>query len=64
MTPRSEAAIAKWLKLPKAERSIGAIDDRGTIILYGEGGAIEVARFTLKSIIAKRLPARKRKGKK
>ena len=61
MNKRTERAIKAWLALLKEDRSIGAIDDRGTIISYGEA-AVEVARFTLRSIIAKRFPRRKKKA--
>lgn len=61
---RTEKAIKAWLKLPKEDRSIGSIYVRGTIVLYDETndeGSLEVGRFTLKSIVAKRYPRRKKK---
>lgn len=72
MNKRSEAAIKAWLKLPKDER-IGYVDEiRGNIRLcqiegmYDDGtitSELQIAKFSVASIIAKRLPARKKKGK-
>jgi hypothetical protein len=71
MNKRTEKAIKEWLKLPRVWRG-GTVDDPpGTVVLYelpcGEPYAdpVEVARFTLASVIKKRYPAKKkRKGAK
>jgi len=66
MNKRSEAAIAKWLKLDVSKRFIASDDEEGMIYLnqlYCDDKDIVVAKFSVASIIKKRLPARKKKGK-
>ena len=63
---RTEAAIKKWLGLPKGKGLLAAQDDKGLIILYGAHGDAgdpweEIGRFTLASLIKKRYPRRKKK---
>lgn len=58
MNPRTEKAIKAWLKLPPIERG-GYVDPAtGAIGLHHHHQV--VATFTLRSIIAKRVPKRKK----
>lgn len=59
----TEKAIKAWLKLPEAPRWIGG--QGNTVILYSNepGYNMAIARFTLRSIIAKRGPKRKKAKK-
>lgn len=62
----TEKAIKAWLKLPIDDRWIGNRGD--TVVLYqrkddGTGHHTAIAKFTVKSIIAKRLPKRKKAKK-
>jgi len=61
ISKRSEKAIKAWLKVPLASR-YSVITDRGRVNLYDQ--ATLVATFTLKSIIAKRYPRKKKAVKK
>ncbi len=60
MNPRTEKAIKAWLKLPPLEKGVYVDQYTGTIGLHHFHKL--VATFTLKSIIAKRLPRRKKKA--
>lgn len=61
----TEKAIRAWLKLPNEDRFISTNSELGRIDLnqYNPDGPIPFlhARFTVKSILAKRYPKRKRK---
>lgn len=71
MNKRTEKAIKKWLKLPD-DRRVGYVDDQyGDVVLLNcrcralFPDPVEVARFTLASVVKKRYPAKKkRKGAK
>ena len=61
---RTEAAIRKWLALPKHKRWMVTQNTTGSIWLNGigdSGSNYEVGRFTLSSLIKKRYPRRKKK---
>ena len=67
MNKRTEKAIKKWLKLPLGWRA-GFVDDPiGTVVLVELTAddplpnQVEIARFTLASVIKKRYPAKKKK---
>lgn len=63
MNIRTEKAIKAWLALENEDRSIIIDDSRNpSIELRGESGNL-VARFTIKSIVAKRYPRRKKAEK-
>lgn len=60
VNPRTEKAIKAWLALPEEERTGELID--GAIVLYQSStNSRPIARFTIRSIVAKRYPRRKKK---
>ena len=61
---RTEAAIKKWLALPKEKRWMRLDTNEGLIRLNqfeADGLSYEIGRFTLASLIKKRYPRRKKK---
>lgn len=68
MNKRTEKAIKKWLALNN-DRRIGFVIDQ-VVQLYEIVGKwpaseqVEIARFTLASVIKKRYPAKRKKGAK
>ena len=64
MNPKTEKAIKAWLKLPSLERGGQLIVSRGGVYLWRISGADRelIAVFTLRSIIQKRYPKRKKKA--
>lgn len=61
MNPRTEKAIRAWLDLPARRRAGWVCTGSGTVELWDElSPYLPTAKFTLKSIIKKRYPAKKK----
>lgn len=60
----TEKAIKAWLKLPKHKRFIDHTHKSIILVEVGTGGNYDiVAKFSLASVVAKRMPKRKKAKK-
>lgn len=61
MNPRTEKAIQKWLDLPEERRYGFVYPDTVELVTWSKDSpSVSIARFTLKSLIKKRYPAKKK----